>query len=52
MTDDVWTGFFIIFVVFILMFMTFFYVQDISDSLYEGFANSYDRSAVSSSYAK
>jgi len=43
MTDnDVWTGFFIIFVVFIFMFMTFYYVKPISDSVYEGFVNAYD----------
>lgn len=39
-SDDLWTGFFMIFVVFILMFMTFFYIQPISDSLFEGFVAS------------
>jgi Fe2+ transport system protein B len=36
MHDNVWTGLFIAFILFLLMFLTFYHVGDISDRMYEG----------------
>lgn len=43
MTDSVWLGLFIAFVLFVFMFLTFYHVGDISNGVYEGLVtlNSY-----------
>jgi hypothetical protein len=34
--DNFWTGFFLVFLLFVFMFLTFYNVRRISDSVYEG----------------
>jgi len=38
--DDFWTGLFLVFVIFSFMFLTFYHVHHIADTVYEGFLSS------------
>ena len=42
MTDDnIWTGLFLVFLLFIVLFLSFYHVRNISDSVYEGLSEKY-----------
>lgn len=34
--DNLWTGFFLVFLLFVFMFLALYHVRHISDSVYEG----------------
>lgn len=38
--DNLWTGIFLVFLLFVFMFLSLYHVRHISDSVYEGFRSS------------